>query len=117
MDSTSYISGRLTAYFQSDDNAQKAQQELLRIGVPTSALVLQTLRTGDETSVDALNRLFGSQSGPYNEGSILTVEDPEHGTQILPVIQRYGGEVQVHHGRGEVDVDSPATSTQSSGNP
>lgn len=117
MDSTSYISGQLTAYFQNDDSAQKAQQELLSIGVPTSAVVLQTLQTTDETSVDALNRLFGSQSGPYNEGSILTVEDPEHGTQILPVIQHYGGEVQVHHGRGEVDVDSPATSTQSSGNP
>ncbi len=117
MDSTSYTSGRLTAYFQSDDNAQKAQQELLGIGVPTSAVVLQPLKTGEEDAQDALNKLFGSEFGPYDEGSILAVDDPEHGTQILAVLERYGGDVQVRPAQGDVDVDSPATDTQSTGNP
>lgn len=117
MDSTSYISGRLTAYFQNDGNAQKAQQEMLAAGVPSSAVALQPLQTGREDAQDALNKLFGSEFGPYDEGSILTVEDPEHGTEVLAILQRYGGQIEVRHRRGDVDVDSPATDTQSAGNP
>jgi len=119
MDSTGYASGRLTAYFQNDTNGQKAQQELLSIGVPPSAVVLQTVETGGhQDALDALNRLFGSEFGPYDEGSILTVEDPEHGAQILATIERFGGEVHVRHAQGDIGVDSPVSSdTQSSGNP
>jgi hypothetical protein len=117
MDSASYISGRLTAYFQNNDNAQKAQEELLGIGVPSSGVVLQSLKTGKEDAQDALNRLFGSEFGPYDEGSILTIDDPSHGTQILAIVERYGGRVQVRGAQEDTDVDSPATDTQSSGNP
>ncbi len=117
MDSTSYISGRLTAYFKNDNAAQQAQQEMLDAGVPASAITLQGLATGKSDALDDLNRLFGSEFGPYNEGSILSVDDPEHGTQIFAILERYGDDVQVSHARGEVDGDSPATDTQSSGNP
>jgi hypothetical protein len=94
MDSTSYLSGHVTAYFESRDEAQKACDELLDLGVPSSAVALQNLETGSDDFQDALNRLFGSDAPQYEEGSILTVDDSAHGKQILAVIQHHGGDIQ-----------------------
>jgi hypothetical protein len=94
MDSTSYLSGQITAYFESPDQAQKACDELLSLGVPSSSVGLQNLETGTDSFLDSLNRLFGSEAPRYEEGSILTVDDSAHGTQILEVIQHHGGDIQ-----------------------
>ncbi len=119
MDSTSYTSGRMTAYFENGDNAQKARDELLRIGVPSSAILFQTLESDDDDFQDSLNRFFGSESEPYEGGSILTLDDPAHGTEALAIVQRYGGQIQIPHSGGEESAapDESGTGTQSSGNP
>jgi hypothetical protein len=98
MDSSSYTSGRFTAYFQNEDAAQKACDLLLRVGVPSSAIGLQTLASND------------------GGGSILTLDDPTHGSEALAIVQHCRGQIQVRHSSKEYVGDS-ATGTQSSGNP
>jgi hypothetical protein len=119
MDSTNYASGRITAYFENRGDAQNARDELLRAGIPSTGVVLQTLESEDESFLDALNRFFGSESERYEAGSILTLDDATHGTKALEIIQHFGGQIQVRHGKSSDYAGSTesATGTQSSGNP
>lgn len=118
MDTTNYTTGQLTAYFENDDAAKQARDELLDIGVPDSAVGLKKIQSDDESFLDVINRFFGSESERFVAGTILTLDDPVHGTEALGIIQRHAGRIEVRHvGTGESGSGESGTGTQSAGNP
>ncbi len=118
MDSTNYTTGRLTAYFVNDDDAKKAHEELLEAGVPDSAVGLKKIQSDDESFLDVVNRFFGSESERFEAGTVLTLDDPAHGTEALGIIQRHAGQIELRHtGSGEPGSGESGIGTQSAGNP
>lgn len=94
MNQTGNDNQMFTAYFERSSDAERAQESLIDMGIPKSAISLHT-RSTHSGFMDAVKRFFGSEEADaYGSGTLLHIESAQSIAQLEDIIRRNGGRIE-----------------------